>query len=80
MLVRRYLHTKGFGFRLYVKNLPGKPDIVMKKYKTVIFINGCFWHGNENCKYAAIPKIITEWWHNKSEELKRAMRRNVNSY
>lgn len=62
VLIRKYLHGKGFRFRINVKNLPGKPDIVLSKYKTVIFINGCFWHGHENCKYFVIPKTRTEWW------------------
>jgi len=65
MLVRRFLHKNGFRYRLHVKNLPGKPDIVMPKYKTVIFIHGCFWHGHERCKYFVVPKTRTEWWLNK---------------
>lgn len=65
MLVRKFLFSKGYRYRLHVKNLPGKPDIVLPKYKTVIFINGCFWHGHENCKYFVIPKTRTEWWINK---------------
>src|SRR5580704_4056457 len=65
MLVRRFLHAQGFRYRLHVKDLPGKPDIVLPKYKTIIFIHGCFWHGHENCKYYAIPKTRTEWWMNK---------------
>jgi DNA mismatch endonuclease (patch repair protein) len=62
MLVRRFLHKHGFRYRLHVKNLPGKPDIVLPKYKTVIFIHGCFWHGHEGCKYFVVPKTRTEWW------------------
>ena len=65
MLVRRYLHAHGYRYRLHVKGLPGKPDIVLPKYKTVILIHGCFWHGHEGCKYATIPKTKTEWWQNK---------------
>lgn len=65
MLVRRFLHKNGFRYRLHVKNLPGKPDIVLPKYKTVIFIHGCFWHGHEGCKYYVVPKTRTEWWLNK---------------
>jgi DNA mismatch endonuclease (patch repair protein) len=60
MLVRKFLHANGFRYRLHVKNLPGKPDIVLPKYKTVIFIHGCFWHGHENCKYFVVPKTRTE--------------------
>jgi DNA mismatch endonuclease (patch repair protein) len=65
LLVRKFLFSEGFRYRLHGKNLPGTPDIILKKYKTVIFINGCFWHGHENCKYAAIPKTRTEWWNAK---------------
>ncbi|MDE6649516.1 MAG: very short patch repair endonuclease [Muribaculaceae bacterium] len=62
ILVRRFLFASGFRFRLYRKDLQGKPDIVLPKYKTVIFINGCFWHGHQNCKYATIPKTNREFW------------------
>jgi DNA mismatch endonuclease (patch repair protein) len=62
MLVRKFLFSKGYRYRLHVKDLPGKPDIVLPKYKTVIFVNGCFWHGHEGCKYYVIPKTRTEWW------------------
>lgn len=65
MLVRKYLHAQGFRYRLHVKDLPGKPDIVLPKYKTVIFIHGCFWHGHEGCKYYVVPKTRTDWWLNK---------------
>jgi len=65
MLVRKFLHKNGFRYRLHVKDLPGKPDIVLPKYKTVIFIHGCFWHGHEGCKYAALPTTRTEWWEEK---------------
>ena len=62
MIVRKFLHSKGFRFRLHDKKLPGKPDIVLPKYKTVIFVHGCFWHGHEGCKYFVVPKTRTEWW------------------
>jgi DNA mismatch endonuclease, patch repair protein len=65
MLVRKFLHAQGFRYRLHVKNMPGKPDIVLPKYKTVIFVHGCFWHGHEGCRYYAVPKTRTEWWLNK---------------
>ncbi len=65
MLVRRFLHANGFRYKLHDKNLPGKPDIILPKYKTVIFVHGCFWHGHKNCKYFVIPKTRTEWWLNK---------------
>lgn len=62
LLVRKFLHKNGFRYRLHVKDLPGKPDIVLPKYKTVIFVHGCFWHGHENCKHYVVPKTRTEWW------------------
>jgi DNA mismatch endonuclease (patch repair protein) len=65
MLVRKFLHAQGFRYRLHDKKLPGKPDIVLPKYKTVIFVHGCFWHGHEGCKYYVVPKTKTEWWLNK---------------
>jgi len=60
--VRKMLHAAGFRFRLHVKGLPGKPDIVLPKWKTVIFVHGCFWHRHEGCKDATTPKTRTEWW------------------
>jgi DNA mismatch endonuclease, patch repair protein len=62
MLVRKFLHAQGYRYRLHVKNLPGKPDIVLPKYKAIIFVHGCFWHGHAGCKYYVIPKTRTEWW------------------
>ncbi|MWV47129.1 DNA mismatch endonuclease Vsr [Paenibacillus sp. HJL G12] len=62
MIVRRYLHNKGFRYRLHDKKLPGKPDLILPKYKAVIFIHGCFWHGHEGCKYFRIPKSNTDYW------------------
>lgn len=62
MLVRRFLHANGFRYKLHDKKLPGKPDIVLPKYRTVIFVHGCFWHGHSNCKYFVVPKTRTEWW------------------
>lgn len=72
MIVRKYLHSHGLRYRLHVKLLPGSPDIVLKKYKTIIFINGCFWHGHENCPYSRLPKTRAEWWRIKiSNNIKR---------
>lgn len=71
MLIRKFLFSKGFRYRLHVKNLPGNPDLVLPKYKTIIFINGCFWHGHENCKYYVIPKTRTEWWIDKINRTKQ---------
>lgn len=67
ILVRKFLFANGFRYRLNEKKLPGKPDIVLPKYKTVIFVNGCFWHGHENCKYFKLPATRTEWWKDKIE-------------
>lgn len=65
MIVRKFLFSKGVRYRLHQKKLPGKPDLVLRKYNTVVFVNGCFWHGHEGCKYFVIPKTRTEWWKNK---------------
>jgi DNA mismatch endonuclease, patch repair protein len=62
MMVRKFLHGQGFRYRLHVATLPGKPDMVLPKYKTVIFIHGCFWHGHKGCRYFTLPKTRTEWW------------------
>ena len=62
MLVRRFLHSEGFRYTLHSKKLPGKPDIVLPKYNTVIFVHGCFWHGHKNCKYFVVPKTNTDFW------------------
>lgn len=61
LLVRRILHTDGFRFRLHQKKLPGRPDLVLRKYRTVIFVNGCFWHGH-SCPRGKLPKTNTEFW------------------
>ena len=65
MLVRKFLFANGYRYKLNDKTLPGKPDIVLPKYKTVIFVHGCFWHGHKKCKYFVVPKTRTEWWLNK---------------
>lgn len=65
IVVRKYLHAKGLRYRLHVKQLPGKPDIVLPKYKTVVFIHGCFWHGHADCTVFKMPKSNTEFWENK---------------
>ena len=62
MKVRRYLYNKGYRYRVNVSNLPGKPDIVLKKYNTLIFINGCYWHRHLNCKKAQTPITNAEFW------------------
>ncbi len=65
IIVRKWLWSEGFRYRINDKRLSGKPDIVLSRYKVVIFINGCFWHGHEGCKYYVIPKSNTEFWTNK---------------
>ena len=70
MIVRSMLHQMGFRFRLHRKDLPGKPDIVLPKYKTVVEVRGCYWHRHDGCKFAYTPKSNTEFWQEK-------FRRNV---
>ena len=65
LLVRKYLHSRGSRFRLHEKRLPGRPDIVLPKYRTVIDVRGCFWHGHEGCKYFVMPKTRREFWEDK---------------
>jgi DNA mismatch endonuclease (patch repair protein) len=65
LLVRKFLHANGYRYKLHDKSLLGKPDIVLPKYKTVIFVHGCFWHGHKGCKYFVVPKTRTDWWLNK---------------
>lgn len=64
-LVRKMLFALGFRYRLHVKGLPGKPDIVLTKYKTVIFVHGCFWHLHSHCRDGTIPKTRTNYWREK---------------
>lgn len=66
-VVRKYLFSQGFRYRKNDKRLPGKPDIVLSKYKTAIFINGCFWHKHEGCRYFVWPKSNPEFWREKIE-------------
>ena len=65
MAVRRWLWVHGYRYRLNVKSVPGKPDIVMRRYRTAIFVNGCFWHGHEGCKQFVLPKTNTAFWQTK---------------
>lgn len=67
ILVRKFLFAHGFRYRVNVRNLPGTPDIVLRRFKTVIFINGCFWHGHEGCRYYVLPKSNVEFWERKIE-------------
>ena len=64
-IVRKYLFSKGFRYRKNDRRLPGSPDIVLPRYKTVIFVNGCFWHGHSGCRYFVWPKNNAEFWHDK---------------
>lgn len=66
-LVRKYLFSKGFRYRKNVRKLPGTPDLVLPKYRTVIFVNGCFWHGHEGCKNFVWPQNNAEFWRQKIE-------------
>ena len=77
LVVRKYLFAKGFRYRLHSKDLPGKPDIVLPKYRTVIFVHGCFWHGHERCKYFVVPKTKTEWWLNKIDRNKQLDKEHI---
>ena len=72
--VRKWLWQRGFRYRLNVKSVPGKPDVVLRKYRTAVFVNGCFWHGHENCKKFRVPKTRTEFW---SEKISRNRRRDA---
>mgnify|MGYP001281498501 CR=1 FL=1 len=65
IIVRSFLHKQGFRFRLHVKDLPGKPDIVLKKYRTAIFVDGCYWHRHQGCKLAYNPRSRQEFWQSK---------------
>lgn len=78
LVVRRQLHASGFRFRLFAKDLPGRPDIVLPKWHVVIFVHGCFWHGHEGCRFFRIPKTRTEWWTAKIEANAARDARSVN--
>jgi len=62
LVVRKFLFSHRFRYRLHDKRLPGTPDLVFPKYKTVLFIHGCFWHGHTGCRYFVVPKTRTDWW------------------
>lgn len=76
-LVRKYLFARGFRYRKNDKRLPGSPDVVLPKYKTAIFVNGCFWHGHNGCKYFVWPKDNADFW---KEKLQRNIERDRNNY
>lgn len=62
LAVRRYLHGRGFRYRLHARELPGRPDIVLPRHRTVVFVHGCFWHRHEGCRFAYTPKTRQEFW------------------
>lgn len=76
ILIRSALHRRGFRFRIHHKLLPGRPDIVLSKYRTVVFINGCFWHQHKGCIEASRPKTNQDYWINKLESNIKRDRRN----
>lgn len=76
ILVRSYLFSRGLRFRKNDKRYPGKPDIVLPKYNTVVFVHGCFWHQHEGCKYATMPKSNVDFWRNKFDRNKERDERN----
>lgn len=71
IVVRKFLFGRGFRYRLNYPRLPGLPDIVLRKYRTAIFVNGCFWHGHDNCKYYRLPKTNVDFWRKKVERNKK---------
>ena len=76
LLVRKWLWSHNYRYRLNVKSVPGKPDIVLRRYRTAIFVNGCFWHGHEDCGNYKIPKSNTDFWVNKITKNKERDQRN----
>lgn len=79
ILVRKFLFSKGFRYRKNVKDLPGKPDIVLPKYKTIIFVHGCFWHEHKNCEAAKLPTSNIEYWAKKINSNVTRDSRNIQS-
>ena len=65
IIIRKYLFSKGFRYKKNDKRYPGKPDIVLPKYQTIIFVHGCFWHGHKNCKASKLPETRKRFWKNK---------------
>ena len=77
MLVRRALHAAGYRYRLHVRDLPGRPDLVMPKHRIVIFVNGCFWHRHPYCHYTTTPSTRADFWANKFKENRKRDKRNI---
>ena len=76
ILVRKFLHASGFRYRLHDKKLPGKPDIVLPKFNTIVMVHGCFWHGHDGCKYYVVPKTRTKYWLDKINTNRRKDKEN----
>lgn len=79
IVVRKYLHKAGISYRLNVKSVPGSPDIVLRKYKTAIFVNGCFWHGHTECGNYKVPSTNTQYWTNKITTNRARDARNIDA-
>jgi DNA mismatch endonuclease (patch repair protein) len=77
LLIRKFLFSRGFRYKLHDPKLPGRPDIVLPKLRTVIFVNGCFWHGHENCRNFVVPKTRTDFWINKIQGNKTRDAKNI---
>ncbi len=77
IIVRRFLHRLGFRFQLHRRDLPGRPDIVLPKYRTVVEVRGCFWHRHEGCRFAYTPKSNREFWEAKLNGNRERDRRNI---
>ncbi|GEK88594.1 T/G mismatch-specific endonuclease [Alkalibacterium putridalgicola] len=76
MLVRKYLFNRGLRYRLHDKRLPGKPDLIFPKYKTAVFVNGCFWH-RHGCRYTTTPKTNTDFW---LDKFQKNVNRDIQNY
>lgn len=74
LVVRKFLFECGFRYRVNVGNMPGKPDVVLKRYRAVVFVNGCFWHGHEGCAAGRLPKSNVEFW---TEKIRRNRERDA---
>lgn len=79
ILIRKVLFANGYRYRVNVRTLPGKPDIVLTKFKTIIFINGCFWHGHNDCKAAKLPTTNVVFWENKIAENIKRDKKNISN-
>ena len=79
LAVRKYLHNRGLRYTLHNKKLPGKPDLTLKRYNSVVFINSCFWHRHKKCKKAVMPKSNTDFWRDKLQKNVIRDKKNINS-